>query len=242
MLLLLLVKEPKRGAFEAPSPDGIHDQPPSLIGAVREFFSRPSLLFAALGCGFCAFIGYASLNWTPAFLTRAKGINMGEIALYYSLMIAVSAGLGTFLSGWMVDWLGKRSKIWYALIPMLAMTVSIPFHAAFIMAPTWQTSLALLSVPTFLNIFYLAPALAVVQNSVRPKMRAIAGALLLLVNNLIGLGGGPTFVGDVSTRLEPVYGSAGGLSAALMWLLPFYGVAIFFLALEALALRRESRS
>jgi len=242
MILLLFVREPRRGAFEPEAaPGAAAEPPPSLAGSIGAFFSRPSLVYAALGCGFCAFIGYANLNWTPAFLTRAKGINMGEIALYYSLMIAISAGAGTLLSGWMVDWLGRRGKIWYALLPMIAVILGVPFHVAFLLAPDWQTSLAFLAVPTFLNIFYLAPALAVVQNALPPRMRATGGALLLLVNNLIGLGGGPTFVGDLSTRLEPVYGSAGGLQAALMWLLPFYGVAVVFLALEALALRRESR-
>ena len=41
----------------------------------------------------------------------------------------------------------------------------------------------------------LAPALAVVQNAVPPGQRTMAGAILLFVLNLVGLGGGPIFLG-----------------------------------------------
>ena len=51
------------------------------------------------------------------------------------------------------------------------------------------------AVPTFLNYFYLSPSVALVQEEVRPNERVLAGALLLLVMNLIGLGLGPTFLG-----------------------------------------------
>ena len=50
----------------------------------------------------------------------------------------------------------------------------------------------------FLNYFYLSPAVTLVQEEVQPHERVLAGALLLLVMNLIGLGLGPTFLGAVS--------------------------------------------
>ena len=52
--------------------------------------------------------------------------------------------------------------------------------------------------PDVLNYFYLSPSVALVQEEVRPDQRVLAGALLLLVMNLIGLGLGPTLVGAVS--------------------------------------------
>ena len=53
---------------------------------------------------------------------------------------------------------------------------------------------------------YLGPAFALTQSMVRPRMRALASAILLFIINLIGLGGGPAFVGWLSDRLEPSYG------------------------------------
>jgi hypothetical protein len=42
---------------------------------------------------------------------------------------------------------------------------------------------------------YLAPTFGVVQNSVEPRRRATATALLFFFLNLIALGGGPVFTG-----------------------------------------------
>ena len=55
----------------------------------------------------------------------------------------------------------------------------------------------------FFNYFYLSPAVALVQEEVRPNQRVLSGALLLLVMNLIGLGLGPTYLGAVSDWFRP---------------------------------------
>ena len=59
--------------------------------------------------------------------------------------------------------------------------------------------------PTFLNYFYLSPAVTLVQEEVQPNERVLSGALLLLVMNLIGLGLGPTFLGAVSDYFRPTH-------------------------------------
>jgi MFS family permease len=206
VFLALIVREPKRGAQDVKLDVHMGEAPtqaidkPGFFRTAADFFGRPSLLFTALGCGATSFVGYGILNWTAPFLTRAKGINMGEIALWYSLELAVCMGVGTWMAGQLADWLSKRSKVWYALVPAIALAIAIPFYLGFVWAPTWEMSLAFLSIPILLNNTYLAPALAVVQNAVKPSQRTMSGALLLLVLNLIGLGFGPTFVGAMSTH------------------------------------------
>ena len=95
-----------------------------------------------------------------SLLAGADNITREELAVWYAGMLAVSMGLGTFFSGALVDWLAKRSKVWYALLPAIAMTCAIPFWVAYVWAPTWEMSIAILAVPTFFTIVYLAPALA----------------------------------------------------------------------------------
>jgi hypothetical protein len=154
------------------------------------------------------------------------------------------------------------------------MAASLPFWFGYIVSDGWVMAIIILAAPTFFTIMYLAPALAVVQNSVKPSQRTMAGALLLMVLNIIGLGGGPTMVGILSTMFSeqrlmaamnigqeqavsylkmpaaqlaempdvaPLVGqaSAAGLTDAFWWVTPFYFVAIGFLALQALATKRE---
>ncbi len=282
VLMLIIVREPKRGAKDVELDPHMEEAPttaidkPGFLSTAWAFFSRPMLLLTALSCGSAAFVGYAILNWTTPMLGRIKGAPVREtdFILTYAIELAICMGVGTWLSGVLVDWLSKRSKIWYALVPAFALATALPFYVGFVWAPTWQMTLAFLAVPTMLNNAYLAPALALVQNSVKPAQRTMSGALLLMVLNLIGLGLGPTFIGEMSTRftvgnivdalavpadqalsyarlkaadlaampdIGPTVVAAGkaGLQAALYGLAPFYGMALFFLAMLVLMIRRE---
>lgn len=209
LLMLLVVREPKRGGKDVDldihmgeSPTTAMDRP-GFLGTAWSFFSRPMMIFTALACGFTAFVGYAILNWTTPMLARVKGAPVREdyFILLYAFEMAICMGVGTWLSGVLVDFLSKRSKVWYALVPVICLCIAAPFYVAFVWAPTWQMTLLFLAVPTMLNNAYLAPALALVQNSVKPEQRTMSGAVLLMVLNMIGLGLGPYFVGQLSTNL-----------------------------------------
>jgi hypothetical protein len=113
----------------------------------------------------------------------------------------------------------------------------MPFFIGFVHAPTWPVALAFLAVPTFLNFCYLTPAVTFVQNAVSARRRTLAGAVLLLIMNLIGLGLGPTWVGAVSDWLRPTH-PANSLQLALYSLVPFYLVAI---VLDLMLARRLGR-
>jgi len=128
------------------------------------------------------------------------------------------------------------------------MTAATPFWYLYTQAVDWPTGLGLLILPLLLNIFYLAPALALVNNSVKPSQRTMSSAILLMVLNFIGLGGGPTLVGILSTNfsadkvaagMDKALAGAEGLRDALLWMTPFFAVAVFFMVLQYLALRRE---
>ncbi|MEQ1607586.1 MAG: MFS transporter [Hyphomonadaceae bacterium] len=199
ILMYFVVREPRRGAVDPPHLAAIAHETSGFGETFWEFVNRPVLLFTALSCGLSAFVGYAALNWNAPFLLRVQGMTREELSIWYALMLAIALGLGTWLSGAMVDWLAKRSRVWYAMLPALTFAIATPFWYFATQAASWQAALAILSVPTFLTIFYLAPGIALVNNSVKPSQRTMSSAILLMVLNFIGLGGGPTLVGALST-------------------------------------------
>ena len=226
LLVLLLIREPKRGRFDAVAA-GETDHAPSvpLLTAIGGFFTNRTLVLTAFSSGLSAFVGYAILNNGPAFLISNKGMTLPEIAVYYSALSGVAGGLGTFGSGWLVDLLGKRNRTAYALVPATSFVISLPFFLGFLFAPTWQTAMVCLIVPHLMNNMYLAPAITVVQNAVPPARRGISGAILLFILNLIGLGGGPVYVGMVADHFKPAYGVVA-LKYGLLALVPFYLLTI----------------
>ena len=204
------------------------------------FFSRPVLALVALASGITQIVTYATLNFTTLFLMREKGMTLEEVAIWYALLVGLGCGGGIYLSGRLVDLFAQRSKRAYAWIPAIGLTLAIPFFIGFVWAPDWPLALAFLAGPMILNYFYLSPAVALVQQEVRPNQRVLSGALLLLVMNLIGLGLGPTYLGAMSDWLRPEYPD-NSLQMAFYTLVPFYLVAVLLFLALARALGREEQ-
>jgi predicted MFS family arabinose efflux permease len=237
----LFVREPARGALDAKRTAPVVAAEPvqaQFWSTCRMFFSHPVLLRVSLACAATQFVTYAVLNFTTLFLMREKGMTLNEIAVYYALLVGGGIGAGMYVSGRLIDRLARRSKAAYGYLPAVALALSIPFFVAFVSVPDWPLALVFLALPTFLNYFYLSPAVTLVQEEVQPNQRVLAGALLLLVMNLIGLGLGPTWLGAVSDLLRPNHPD-NSLQLAFYTLVPFYLLAVLLHLWLAQALKRQ---
>ena len=231
----LFVREPVRGRFDATTARVAKS---GFGETLRAFFSRKTLVLAALGSGATQMITYGMGNFTTLFLMREKGMTLKEVAVWYALVAGIGIGSGMIVSGRVIDRFTRRSRTAYATVPALSLTCALPFYVAFVWAPTWRLALVFLTGALMLNYFYLASSVALVQEEVRPDQRVMSGALLLLVMNFIGLGLGPTWVGAASDWFS-AHGTPHALRAALYTLTPFYGIAILLFLWLALTLRRE---
>ena len=236
-----VIREPRRGATDtqalASATTDVAEEEVSFWSALRMFATRPTLALVALASGATQFVTYATMGFTTLFLMREKAMTLGEIAIWYALLLGICVSAGIFLSGRLVDRFAHRSPQVYGLLPGIALALAVPFFIGFVHAPTWPVALAFLAVPTFLNYFYLTPAVTLVQNAVSARQRTLAGAVLLLIMNLIGLGLGPTWVGAVSDWLRPTH-PANSLQLAFYSLVPFYLIAIVLHLALARRLRR----
>ncbi|MCC7268128.1 MAG: MFS transporter [Caulobacteraceae bacterium] len=236
----LFVREPKRGRLdaEAAAPAAPAAGPGGFWATCRMFFTHPVLLRVALACAATQFVTYAILNFTTLFLMREKGMTLNEVAVWYALLIGLGTGAGMYASGRLIDHFAPRAKTAFAYIPAIGLALAAPLFVGFVWAPSWPLALAFLALPTGLNYFYLSPAVTLVQEEVRPDQRVLAGALLLLVMNLVGLGLGPTFLGAASDFFRASHPD-NSLQMAFYALTPFYGLAIALFFWLARALKRE---
>ncbi|HWA89490.1 MAG TPA: MFS transporter [Rhizomicrobium sp.] len=237
LLVLLVVREPVRGGLDRKSADPA--APSGFARTIAMFFAKPSLVLAALGSGATQVVTYGSGNFATLFLMREKGMTLQQVAVYYALVVGIAMSGGIFVSGRVIDRYAPRFKQAYALIPAASLVLAIPFYIGFVWAPGWPLAVALLTGPYFLNYFYLSSSVTLVQQEVRPDQRVTAGALLLLVMNLIGMGLGPAYVGAMSDFLRPAH-PHNSLQLAFYALLPFYGLAILLFLMLARVLRRET--
>jgi predicted MFS family arabinose efflux permease len=219
LIVVVSVREPQRGRL-----DKIKGEAEPLKATAKAFVTNPTLRLTAVGAGLSAFVGYAMLSWTPALLMRTKGMSLSELAVYYSIVSGAAAAVGTLLSGYLVDKLGQRDPRMYGLVPAAAFLVSVPFYVAGIYATSWPLALLFMSVPFAFYAAYLPPALAIIQNTVSPTQRSTASSFFILVLSLVGLGGGPVFIGAISDGAASS-GYANPLQFAMFALAPVFAMA-----------------
>ena len=230
LALPMLVPEPARGATDGGDPMVTQEQAP-FWATVRAFFANPVLTLASFASGATQFVTYGLGNFAVLFLMREKGMALEQVAIFYAVAIVVGMGGGMLLSGKVIDRLSGTSRRVYAVAPAGSLAIALPLYLGFVWAPGWPLALVLLTIVMFFNYFYLSASVALVQGEVRPSQRVLAGALLLLVMNFIGLGLGPTWVGAASDWFQG-QGYPHALQIALYTLSPFYLIAIaLFLAL-----------
>ncbi|WP_336952854.1 MFS transporter [Sphingobium aromaticivastans] len=224
LLLILFVREPERGRFDDRA--AVSHAPPSLPTAIALFLRTRSLMLVALACALGGFCCYGLMGWLAAYLLRVKGMSLNEIGSWLSITLAVGMGLGIWISGALADRFGPRDRRAYAYIPGVAMLLAAPLLIVAINIGDWRLALPVFGALLGLSIFYLAPSVAVVQQLVGAEQRSTASAMLLLCLNLVGLGGGPLFLGMVSDLAHPTYGDQS-LRVAFLALSPVFVLAAF---------------
>jgi MFS family permease len=240
LLLRLIVREPVRGGLDHSTAQPVARSTASgFWPTITMFFSRPSLVLAALGSGVTQIVTYGAGGFTTLLLMREKGMTLDEVAIWLALVVGIGMSAGIFASGWVIDRFTRRWKQAYALIPAASLALAIPFFVGFIWAPTWQLALVFLIGQFFLNFFYLSSSVTLVQEDVRPDQRVTSGALLLLVMNLMGMGIGPTLVGAASDFFHARH-PHHSLQLAFWLLVPFYFIAIAVFLWLARVLRKEA--
>ncbi len=211
LLLWLTVPEPRR------APSAPKGEPLGKI--IAGFLSDPLLRATALGSGLTAFSTYAIAAWLPAMLMRSKQMTLGDLSLWYGLPSAVLVGLGVSSAGWLADRLARRDARAYALVPMAStITLSVLIVLA-ALAPGWPLGLVAGLLALGVSNMFLAPLITVIQNNSAPESRSLYSALFLLINNLIGAGLGPLYVGMVSDAFAPRLGE-GSIVAGFAALAP----------------------
>lgn len=234
LVLWLVVREPRNPATTG-------DTGPGFAATLRLFGTSRVLPFAAVASGMSAMISYAYSAWLPTYLVRIKGIGMGELAAWFSVTNALAIALGLGLGGWLCDRLVVRSRSAYAVIPCIAMLAGAPGHLVAMLMPGWEATVVALFLPLVASGMFLAPMLALVQAEAPERCRSQFAALYLLINNLIGSGAGPLYVGVISDLARPTWGEQA-LSAGLIMMVPLFlaASAAHFLLMRRLARRPEA--
>lgn len=223
---------------DKPRPLATRDDAIRFADVARTLAGKRAFWFLAFGAASSSMLGYGLAFWLPTLLQRSFGLDLVQTSWFIGAVLLLGGVSGMLLGGRLADRLGQGDRAFYAWVPAIAFVIAVPLFAGGIWTSSVLAAFLLFLVPQAMAYVWLGPVTGAVQHLVPAPARATASALFLLINNLIGLGGGIYALGKLSTALTPVYG-AEALRYSMLWSLGLYLLAALLMALAGPALRRE---
>jgi MFS family permease len=210
----------------------------ALLHAFPIIAGKPTFWLMALAASCSSLAGYGLAAWVPSVLERSFGFSLIERGHFLASVFLIGGTTGVFMGGWLADRLGQGDRRWYGRLPAIAWLITAPTFAVGLMSSDPWLAWPLLLIPNALNILWLGPVATAVQHLVPQPMRSTASASFLLINNLIGLGVGPTLIGALSELFKERYGTEA-LRYAAVSVVGFYVVAAVLMLLAVRRLRED---
>jgi len=241
LLVLLTIREPARGRLDG----GVIAQRASLSESLRFLWRQRAAFHVIMGSGVCSLWGWGLIWWTPTFLMRTYGLNVGEagaVTGHIHLVGGVLASLGTawlFARPVMFD---PRRVCW--VLAGVVCVATVPSIIAY-----WTHSLVLARVMFWLFIpaiyFYIGPCMALVTNLAACHMRSVFTAWSGLCGNVFNLIVAPQLVGILSDVYAGGHATdAASLRFGLLILAPtgFWAAYHLYLASRTIVKDQQSAS
>jgi sugar phosphate permease len=169
----------------------------SVSDMLKEFLSKPSLIFTYFGMAGVVFTTTSLLTWLPTYFHRVQGMEEGPAGLKSSAVM-LFAIIGAPLGGYITDrWRKKRINARLLLPTLTSLLSAVLMFLAFSVFNGQMQYLLLLSVGVSITAFIAATA-AVTQDVVHAGLRAVSYAIAVVVQNLIGASLGPIVMGAIS--------------------------------------------
>lgn len=239
LIVLLTLREPQRGYYDAPSKD-LAAAPPLMTvlkfvatNRIQIYTAIASIATVAGTAGFTMFLS--------PFLLREHHVPLTEVGLIAALILGGATALAAPAGGFIADAISKRVAGGGLLFVAIATALATPL----LIFGIWNKALfwaafALFLYKAFTNTFY-GPAFGAFVGSGPARMRGVLGGMLLGASNLIGYGSGPLLVGVASDAY-----ASYGVEQPLAWAFTTVSAACcvissLFYVLAAIEVRREAR-
>lgn len=229
------LKEPARGQSE---PDVVLEaDAPSIRQVLARLARNPTVLHLAFAGGLLQIVAYAIALFLFPFLTRTYALDYVEAGAVVGIVNGASTAIGILGGGLLVDYLGRRGALWYALTPAIAMLIALPLYVlAFAWTQSWLLSVALLFIPATIVPAFSPTIATTIQSLVDPRMRGTTAALSSALAHVISLGFGMAFTGFASDFFAArAFASGGGTGEYKVQCLRGGGTDVATLCAEASA-------
>jgi len=225
VLLVLFIKEPKRGAVETIDV-GEKKREGSTIKLILK---SPTMIWLILSGALHNFNMYALGGFITPYLMRHHDLDIAGANYAATIIYGVLSVPGLLLGGYFGDWAKRKRPDGALLIASLAILLSIPFYffSIGIAAGGYVIFSALIGTSVALMYFYYSIVYATIADVTEPASRGTAMAVYFLAMYLLGASLGPWIIGMISDYFTTQAAVAAGITEfTAKTLEPFRGAGL----------------
>ena len=228
IIVYLTVREPKRGQFypdavPAQKSESWREARASWLVTLASLLKNRLYVGVTLAYAFMIVIGYGFATWLASIMLRKFDVSTADVGFYLGLAFILGGIPGPIIGGFLTDWLVRRDARWRAWLPAIATLLCLPIYYVCLTMTSFWWFLGIFALGYLTFLVAQPPTLSLLQLAVKPDQRAMAVAIAMLFNNLIGQALGAFLIGLASTNLAPDLG-AMSLSYAVMAVSVCFGV------------------
>ncbi len=204
LLVMLTVKEPKRGQFDAGGPPPEEKAP--FWDAVFYLLRRRTYIYTTLAASLLIISFYAYIIWNTTFMVRVHHIDVAQSASLLGPIRGAAGLAGGLSSGFILAWLMRRDERWQVWLPALCFVTQGLAQYVFLFSPNlWILGLGA-AVDSF-AVTMAVPLISLLLVQIMPsRIRTLGMACYFLINSLLGDILGPLGVGILNDQFNAIWG------------------------------------
>ena len=217
-VIFFTIREPRRGRLDAKHLDA---SAPPILETLRFLWRQRSAVHVMVAGAVVALWGWGLMWWTPTFLMRAYGLNVGQAGAILGPVHLFGGSAAMIGSTWLLSrpYLADSRRI----VRLLGGYVAVATLVTGVMYSTHSLTLfrwlLWLYVPAL--YVYIGASFGLLNNLAQPRMRAVYCATTLFIANVANLVIAPEAVGMLSDWFAPHHHpDAHSLRLAMLCLVP----------------------
>lgn len=228
VLLLLVVREPKRGAADETTADVEPATKVRLIENFQHFVRRPGLAALLFGAVILGLLNIIMGAWMSSFFIRVHHLSLTQTGAILGLGAGLCGIFSPLVYGALADRLSRINRLWSLRLGAIGAILSLAFTQLQMFTPSVVVAIGAFILADFSRAGYTPPLYAVLMTETPARIRSSVMSIVQLITNLTGFGLGPYLTGMLSEH----FGGGVGIKYALASVSVLFVVAAFLLLLS----------
>ncbi len=136
--------------------------------------------------------------WLPSYFADTFHLSVAKAGIYSGIVLVVGGIIGTIIGGWLADYVQRRRPEGRLLVATIGFLAGAPLVLSALFLHNLALFIGMFLIAAIFLSFCTGPLQAVIQDVIRPDLRATAVGFSLLFAHILGDASSPTLIGYIA--------------------------------------------